>query len=153
MQTLEGKSDAKGLKFAVIVSRFNQHITSKLLEGAKETLRKANVADKDITVAFAPGAFEIPLVAKRLAGTGKFDAMVVLGCVLRGGTPHFDSVCREASAGVQHVSLESGIPIGFGILMADTADQAMERSGGRMGNRGEEAARTAVEMANLLASV
>lgn len=153
MNLLEGKLEAKGLKFAIVVSRFNQHITAKLLEGAKQTLLKAQVADEDITVVFAPGAFEIPLVIKKLAETKQFDAMVAIGCVMRGGTPHFDYVCREASSGIQRVSLETGIPIGFGILMADTADQAMERSGGRMGNRGEEATRAAVEMASLLASL
>lgn len=138
------------MRFAIVVGQFNAHITSRLLEGAQATLFKAGAARENITIAHAPGAFEIPLVAKKLAQTKNFDAIIALGCVVRGGTHHFDTVCHSAARGIQLTALETGVPVTFGILMTDTVEQAMERSGGRVGNRGEEAARAAIEMANVL---
>ena len=150
MDSFEGKLDASGLRFGVVISRFNEHITSRLLEGATQTLLKAGALQKDIIVVHVPGAFEIPLAAKKLAQTKKVDAIIALGCVLRGETQHFDEVCRGASEGIQRAALETGIPVTFGILMSDTAELALERAGGKVGNRGEEAALAAMEMANLL---
>lgn len=141
------------MRFAIILSRFNEHIGSKLLEGAKETLLKNGIADQDIETFFVPGAFEIPLIAKKLSETKKFDAVIALGCVIRGGTPHFDHICQQASAGIQQAALETGIPIAFGVVMAENAEQALERAGGAMGNKGDEAARTAIEMAKLLRNI
>ncbi|MDO8526078.1 MAG: 6,7-dimethyl-8-ribityllumazine synthase [Deltaproteobacteria bacterium] len=150
MKTLEGKLDATGLRFAVVVSQFNRHITGKLLEGACVVLMKAGAREEDITVVKVPGAFEIPLAAKKLALSKKCDAILALGCLLRGGTQHFEQVCNGTTTALQQVMLETGIPISFGILMADAAEQAVERSGGKMGNRSEETARAAIEMAYLL---
>lgn len=150
MQILTAKLEGKGQHFAIVVSRFNEHITSRLLEGAQTTLLKAGVCDSDITVAFVPGAFEIPLACKKLALTKKYDAIITLGCVLRGATKHFEEVCRGATDGIQQVALETGVPVTFGILMSDSAELALERAGGKSGNRGEEAARAAIEMATLI---
>ncbi|OGQ04663.1 MAG: 6,7-dimethyl-8-ribityllumazine synthase [Deltaproteobacteria bacterium RIFCSPLOWO2_01_44_7] len=153
MKTLEGHLEAKGLRFAIVVGKFNQHISSHLLEGAKSTLLKAGVAEDDITVVFAPGSFEIPLLAKQLALTKKVDAVITLGCVLKGGTYHFEYICHGVTYGIQQAILDTGIPVTFGILMADTADQALERAGGRLGNKGEEVARAAIEMATVLKNI
>lgn len=150
MKILEGKLDATGLRFGIVVSRFNQHITSPLLEGALQTLLKAGAEQQNITVAHVPGAFEIPLACKKLALAQKVDAILTLGCVLRGETRHYEEVCRSAADGIQRVALETGIPVTFGILMADSAALALARAGGKVGNRGDEVARAAIEMAHLL---
>lgn len=141
---------SKNSRFAIILSRFNEHIGSKLLEGAKVMLLRAEIPENQIDIVTVPGAFEIPLAAKKLALTKKYDAIITLGCVIRGGTIHFDQVCQQVASGIQQVALETGVPVTFGIIMANTAEQAMERSGGVFGNRGEEAARAALEMANLV---
>ncbi len=150
---LEGKYLGEGKKFGIIVSRFNEFISSKLLGGALDGLRRHGVADGDITVAWTPGSFEIPLVAKRMAESGKYDAVIALGCVIRGATPHFEYVAAEASKGVAHVMLDCGIPIMFGILTTDTIEQAVERAGTKSGNKGADAAIGAIEMVNLLEQI
>lgn len=147
---LEGNLDAKGLKFGIIVSRFNSFICERLLEGAVDALLRHGVADTDITVARVPGAFETPLAAAKMAATGRYDALICLGAVIRGSTPHFDYVAAEVSKGIASVSLESGMPIAFGVLTTDTIEQAVERAGTKAGNKGFEAAVTAIETANLL---
>ena len=149
-QFFEGKLDAKGLKFGIIVSRFNSFISERLLEGAVDALLRHGGDDKNLYVARVPGAFEIPLAAKKLAGSGKYDAVICLGAVIRGSTPHFDYVASEVSKGVASVSLDSGVPIAFGVLTTDTIEQAVERAGTKAGNKGFEAAVTAIETANLL---
>ncbi len=136
-------------RFAIILSRFNEHIGSKLLEGAKATLLRAEISEKNIDIIYVPGAFEIPLAAKKLAATKKYDAIIALGCVIRGGTIHFEQICQQAASGIQQVALETGVPVTFGIIMANTAEQALERAGGSLGNRGDEAARAAIEMTQL----
>lgn len=150
MRRLEGSAKANGLKFGVIVSKFNQQITSALLEGALSTLKKSGVEDDDITVVYVPGAFEIPLLAKNLAVTDEYDAIITLGCVIRGETAHFDQICNAVSAAIQQLSLETGIPICHGVLMTENEEQAETRAGGSLGNRGEDAARAAVETATLM---
>ena len=149
-QYFEGKLDAKGLKFGIIVSRFNSFIGERLLEGAVDALVRHGGDDKYIHVARVPGAFEIPLAAKKMAESGKYDAIICLGAVIRGSTPHFDYVASEVSKGVASVSLDSGVPIAFGVLTTDTIEQAVERAGTKAGNKGFEAAVTAIETANLL---
>lgn len=139
-----------GLKFGFVVSRFNEFITSKLLEGAKDALSRHGVRDEDIGIARTPGAFEIPLVAKKMAQTGKYDAIICLGAVIRGSTPHFDYIASEVSKGIANIGLELGLPITFGVITADTLEQAIERAGTKMGNAGFSAAMSAIEMANLL---
>lgn len=146
----EGKLDAKGLTFGIIVSRFNSFISERLLEGAVDALIRHGGEDKDIHVARVPGAFEIPLAAQKMAESGKYNAIICLGAVIRGSTPHFDFVASEVSKGVASVSLDSGIPIAFGVLTTDTIEQAVERAGTKAGNKGFEAAVTAIETANLL---
>jgi len=146
----EGKLDATGLRFGIIVSRFNSFIGERLLEGALDALVRHGGADSNITVVRVPGAFEIPLAAKKLAESGKYDALICLGAVIRGSTPHFDYVAAEVSKGVASVSLESGVPVAFGVLTTDSIEQAIERAGTKAGNKGFEAAVTAIETANLL---
>jgi 6,7-dimethyl-8-ribityllumazine synthase len=146
----EGKLDAKGLTFGIIVSRFNSFICERLLEGAIDALIRHGGDDKNIHVARVPGAFEIPLAAKLMAESGKYNAIICLGAVIRGSTPHFDYVASEVSKGVATVSLDSGVPIAFGVLTTDTIEQAVERAGTKAGNKGFEAAVTAIETANLL---
>jgi len=150
MRTIEGKLSAAGLKFALVISRFNSFITERLLEGALDCLRRQGVADDNILVVRVPGAWEIPLTAKRLAQAKAYDAVICLGAVIRGSTPHFDYVAAEVSKGIAQVSLESGVPIGFGILTTDTLEQAIERAGSKAGNKGFAAAEAAIEMVNLL---
>lgn len=150
MKEYQGKLLAKGLKFAIIVSRFNEALSTKLLEGALDALRRHDASDNDITVAWVPGSFEIPLVTKALAQSGKYDALICLGVVIRGETPHFEYVAQGVSRGIAKVSLETGLPVSFGIITADTVEQAIERAGGKAGNRGARAASSAIEMANLL---
>ena len=149
-KVVEGNLIATGKKFGIVVSRFNDFITSKLLEGAVDTLRRHGVEDAAITVARTPGAFEIPLVAKKMAASGSYDAIIALGCVIRGSTAHFDYVAGEAAKGVGQVSLETGVPVSFGVLTTDTIEQAIERAGSKAGNKGADAAAAAIETANLL---
>lgn len=145
----EGNLVGTGLKVAIIVGRFNEFITSKLLGGAEDALKRHGINSEDIDIAWVPGAFEIPLIAKKMADSKKYDAIVTLGTVIRGATPHFDFVCSEAAKGVATVSLQSGIPVIFGVLTTDTIEQAIERAGTKAGNKGWEAATVAIEMANL----
>ena len=149
MTTFEGKLSGKGLKFALVVGRFNEMISTRLYEGALDCLRRHDVADGDVDAAWVPGAFEMPLVAKRLAESGAYDAVICLGAVIRGGTPHFDFIAAEAAKGIAKVSLDSGVPVAFGVLTTDTVEQAVERAGTKAGNKGWAAAATALEMANL----
>ena len=147
---MEGKLDATGLRFGIVVGRFNSFIGERLLEGALDAIIRHGGADNDIAVARVPGAFEIPLVAKKLADSGKYDALICLGAVIRGSTPHFDYVASEVSKGVASVSLDTGVPVAFGVLTTDSIEQAIERAGTKAGNKGFEAAVTAIETANLL---
>jgi 6,7-dimethyl-8-ribityllumazine synthase len=144
---------ARARRFAVVVSRFNEPVTSRLLEGALAAFRRHGVADEDVEVARAPGAFEIPLVAQRLARSGRFDAVVCLGAVIRGETPHFEYVAGECARGVQAVGLDTGVPCIFGVLTTDSVEQALERAGGSHGNKGWDASVAAMEMAALLESL
>jgi 6,7-dimethyl-8-ribityllumazine synthase len=149
----EGMLLGKGLKFGVVVSRFNEIITARLLDGAKDGFLRHGVSEQDIDVAWTPGAMEIPLAAKRLLERGKYDAVICLGAVIRGGTPHFEYLASEVSRGISRVSLDSGVPIIQGIITADTLEQAIDRAGAKEGNRGFMAASSAIEMANLLKSI
>lgn len=146
----EGHLVGTGLKFGIVIGRFNEFITGKLLTGAKDSLIRHDVAENDIEVMWVPGAFEIPLAAKRMANTGKYDAVITLGAVIRGATPHFDYVSSEVAKGVASVSLQSDVPVIFGVLTTDSIEQAIERAGTKAGNKGWEAGVTAIEMANLL---
>ncbi|HKJ04856.1 MAG TPA: 6,7-dimethyl-8-ribityllumazine synthase [Geopsychrobacteraceae bacterium] len=152
-ETIEGNLDAKGFKFGIIVSRFNSFICERLLEGAVDTLVRHGAADKQMTVVRVPGAFEIPLVAKKMVTSGKYDAVICLGAVIRGGTPHFEYVSSEVTKGIAAVSLDSNIPISFGVLTTDTVEQAIERAGTKAGNKGAEASMSAIEMVNLLGAI
>ena len=149
MSTFEGHLVGTGLRFGIVVARFNELLSSRLLSGAQDALIRHGVAAEDIDVAWVPGAFEIPFVANKLAGSGKYDAVVALGVVIRGGTPHFEYVSAEVSKGVAKVALDTGVPVMFGVITADTIDQAVERAGTKAGNKGWEAAEAAIEMANL----
>ncbi|HDC9166787.1 TPA: 6,7-dimethyl-8-ribityllumazine synthase [Staphylococcus aureus] len=149
----EGKLIGKDLKVAIVVSRFNDFITGRLLEGAKDTLIRHDVNEDNIDVAFVPGAFEIPLVAKKLASSGNYDAVITLGCVIRGATSHYDYVCNEVGKGVSKVNDQTNVPVIFGILTTESIEQAVERAGTKAGNKGAEAAVSAIEMANLLKSI
>lgn len=149
----EGNLVGAGLKFGLVVSRFNEFITGKLLEGAEDALARHGVKPADIDVIWAPGAFEIPLVAKKIAEKGKYSAVICLGAVIRGGTPHFDYIASEVTKGVAQVGLETGVPVIYGVITADTLEQAIERAGTKMGNAGFNAATSAIEMANLLQSL
>jgi 6,7-dimethyl-8-ribityllumazine synthase len=149
----EGMLLGKGLKFGVVVSRFNEIITARLLDGAKDAFLRHGVSEQDIDVAWVPGAQEIPLVAKKLLVNGKYNALICLGAIIRGGTPHFDYLASEVSRGISRVSLDSGIPVVQGIITADTLEQAIDRAGAKEGNRGFTAASSAIEMANLLKSI
>jgi 6,7-dimethyl-8-ribityllumazine synthase len=150
MPTYEGRLDATGLRIAVVASRFNETITRALLEGALSGLRRHGLDDGDITTAWVPGAFELPLTAKRLAASGEFDAVICLGAVIRGATAHFDHVCNQAAAGTLRAGLDTGVPVIFGVLTTDTIEQSIERSGTKAGNKGFDAAVAAIEMADLL---
>ncbi|MEN0643366.1 6,7-dimethyl-8-ribityllumazine synthase [Alkalicoccobacillus gibsonii] len=145
----EGKLTGEGLKIGIVVARFNEFITSKLLSGAEDVLKRHGVNEADVEVAWVPGAFEIPFAAKKLADTGKYDAILTLGTVIRGSTPHFDYVCNEAAKGVGSLALSTGIPVIFGVLTTNTIEQAIERAGTKAGNKGAETAIAAIEMANL----
>ncbi|MFQ5860534.1 MAG: 6,7-dimethyl-8-ribityllumazine synthase [Dehalococcoidia bacterium] len=150
---LKGSLQGHGLRIAVAVSRFNEFITQRLLDGAREGLLRHGVREEDITIAWTPGSFELPLVGKSLAKSGLHDAVVCLGCVIRGETAHFEYVAGEAARGIAQASLETGVPLIFGVLATDTLEQAMERAGGKLGNRGYDAAVAAIETANLLQRV
>lgn len=150
MKVLEGKLTAKGMKVAIVASRFNEFITSKLIGGAEDCLIRHGADSDDLTLTWVPGAFEIPLAAQKLAKSGKYDAVVCVGAVIRGATPHFDYVCAEASKGIAHVSLETGVPVAFGVLTTDNIEQAVERAGTKAGNKGADAALSAIEMVNLM---
>ncbi|RXT15233.1 6,7-dimethyl-8-ribityllumazine synthase [Ammoniphilus sp. CFH 90114] len=145
----EGKLVGTGLKFGIVVGRFNEFITSKLLSGALDALNRHGVDENDVEVAWVPGAFEIPMIAKKMAESGKYDAVITLGTVIRGATPHFDFVCNEAAKGVAAIALQTGVPTIFGVLTTDTIEQAIERAGTKAGNKGWESAAVAIEMANL----
>lgn len=150
MPTYEGRLDATGLRIAVVASRFNETITRALLEGALSGLRRHGLDDGGITTAWVPGAFELGLTAKRLAASGEFDAVICLGAVIRGATAHFEHVCNQAAAGTLRASLDTGVPVIFGVLTTDTIEQAIERSGTKAGNKGFDSAVAAIEMADLL---
>ncbi|MBM2825740.1 MAG: 6,7-dimethyl-8-ribityllumazine synthase [Dehalococcoidales bacterium] len=143
----------EGLKFGLVISRFNEFITSKLLAGAQDALLRHGVDEADIDIAWVPGSFEIPLVAQKLAETKKYDAIICLGAVIRGGTPHFEYIAAEVTKGIAKVGLDSGLPVTYGIITADTLEQAIERAGTKAGNRGFDAAVNALEMANLLKNI
>lgn len=149
MKTLEGKLLAEGLKIGIVVARFNEFITSKLLSGAEDTLLRHGANGDDITVAWVPGAFEIPLVAKKMAKSGKYDGIICLGAVIRGATSHYDYVCNEVSKGVALVNMETEVPTAFGVLTTENIQQAVERAGTKAGNKGSDAALAVIEMANL----
>ncbi len=153
LQTIEGLLTGRGRRFGIVVSRFNEFITSKLLDGALDALLRHEVDTDAIDVVWVPGSFEIPITAKRLAKTGRYDAVICLGAVIRGATPHFDYVAAEVSKGIANVGLETGVPVIFGVLTTDTIEQAVERAGTKMGNKGFEAAMVAIEMANLFAEI
>jgi len=153
VKILEGKLIAKGLKFGIVLSRFNNFISERLLEGALDALRRNGAEEEDSVVVRVPGAFEIPLFAKKLANSGRFDAIICLGCVIRGATPHFAYIATEVTKGIASIALESGVPISFGVLITDTIEQAIERAGTKIGNKGFDAALSAIEMANLLKEI
>ena len=152
-KVLEGKLLAKGKKFAIVVSRFNDFVTSKLTEGAVDALLRSGADTKDIEIIKVPGAFEIPLIAKKAAERGRYNAVICLGAVIRGATPHFDYVSAEVSKGVAMVGMECGVPVIFGVITTDTIEQAIERAGMKSGNKGWSAALSAIEMANLIEAV
>ncbi|MCH1413972.1 MAG: 6,7-dimethyl-8-ribityllumazine synthase [Glaciecola sp.] len=154
MQIIEGNMRATGKKFAIVVSRFNSFVVESLLEGAVDTLdRQGEVNGDDITVVRVPGAYELPIAAQKIAQSGKFDAIIALGAVIRGGTPHFDFVAGECNKGLAQVSLEHNIPVSFGVITTDSIEQAIERSGTKAGNKGAEAAMGALEMVNVMAAI
>ena len=149
----EGMLLGKGLKFGVVISRFNEFFSQKMLEGARDALLRHGVDEDDIEQAWTPGSFEIPLIAQKMAGTKKYDAVICLGAVIRGSTPHFDYIAAEAAKGIAKVSLDTGVPVIYGVITADTLEQAIERSGSKVGNKGYNAAVSAIEMANLVKSI
>ncbi|GAB4388613.1 MAG: 6,7-dimethyl-8-ribityllumazine synthase [Thermodesulfovibrionales bacterium] len=153
MKVIQGELQAKGLKFAIVQSRFNDFITGKLLEGALDALLRHGAKDSDIDVVKVPGSFEIPLAAKRLAQKGAYNAIICLGTVIRGATPHFDYVASEVSKGIAQASLETGVPMAFGVITSDTIEQAVERAGTKSGNKGWDAAVTAIEMVQVLKQI
>jgi 6,7-dimethyl-8-ribityllumazine synthase len=150
---IEGTLEAKNYRFGIIVSRFNSFISDRLLEGTIDTLSRHGANEKQMTVVKVPGAFELPLVAKKMAESGQYDSLICLGAVIRGGTPHFEYVSSEMTKGIAAVSLQSGLPIAFGVLTTDSVEQAIERAGTKAGNKGVEAAMSAIEMVNLLGAV
>ena len=153
MNVFEGKVVSSGIKVGIVASRFNEFITSKLVAGAMDGLIRHDVNEDDVDVAWVPGAFEVPLIAKKMAGSGKYDAVICVGAVIRGSTSHYDYVCSEVSKGIASVSLSSGIPVMFGILTTDTIEQAIERAGTKAGNKGYDCALGAIEMVNLIREI
>ena len=150
MKTLEGKLVSDGMKVGIVAARFNEFITSKLVSGAMDGLTRHNVKEEDIQVAWVPGAFEIPLIASKMAKSGKYDAVICVGAVIRGNTSHYDYVCNEVSKGIASVSLETGVPVLFGLLTTENIEQAIERAGTKAGNKGYDCALSAIEMVNLI---
>jgi len=153
MGVYEGNLIGTGLRIGIVISRFNELLSGRLLTGAQDALSRHGVSEDDVDVAWVPGAFEIPLVAKRMASTGRYDVVLALGVVIRGGTPHFEYVSAEVSKGVAHASLDTGVPVMFGVITADTIEQAVERAGTKAGNKGWDAAIAGIEMADLLRSM
>ncbi|MEA4833522.1 6,7-dimethyl-8-ribityllumazine synthase [Anaeromusa sp.] len=153
MKTIEGQLSAQGLRVGIVVARFNEFINSKLLAGALDALKRHGADEDAVDVAWVPGAFEIPMIAQKMAESKKYDAIICLGTVIRGSTSHYDYVCAEVSKGVAHVGLASGVPTMFGVLTTDTIEQAIERSGTKAGNKGFDAAMAAMEMANLIKAI
>lgn len=153
MRVYEGKLLAQGLRFGIVISRFNDFICDRLLGGALDALKRSGGSEDQIDIFKVPGAFEIPLIAKQVAGCGRYDAVICLGAVIRGSTPHFDYVANEVSKGIASVSLDTNVPIAFGVLTTDTLEQAIERAGSKAGNKGWDAAMAAIEMVNLIKQV
>ncbi|BBM59108.1 6,7-dimethyl-8-ribityllumazine synthase [Leptotrichia hongkongensis] len=153
MRTFEGKFDGRNVKIAIVAGRFNEFITSKLIGGALDVLKRNDVSEENIDIAWVPGAFEIPLIAKKLANTQKYDAIITLGAVIKGSTPHFDYVCSEVSKGVAQISLQSELPVIFGVLTTNNIEEAIERAGTKAGNKGADAAFSAIEMINLIKEI
>ena len=153
MKTLEGKLVSRDIKVGIVAARFNEFITSKLLSGAMDGLIRHEVAQEDVEVAWVPGAIEIPLIAQKMAETGKYDAVICLGAVIRGATSHYDLVCNEAAKGVAQVGLKTGVPVLFGVVTTDTIEQAIERAGTKAGNKGYDCATSAIEMVNLIRQI
>ncbi len=153
MKTIEGKLEAKGLKFGIVVTRFNEFISAKLLSGCLDGLKRHGAEDANIETVWAPGAFEIPFLAKKMATSGKYDAVICLGAVIRGATPHFDYVAAEVSKGIASVGLDTGIPVIYGVLTTDNIEQAIERAGTKSGNKGFDAAMAAIEIANVMPQI
>ena len=149
----EGKLIGEGLRFGLVISRFNEFFTKKLLEGAQDALLRHGVKEEDIEIAWTPGSFEIPLIAKKLAQSKKYDAVICLATVVRGGTPHFEYIAAEVTKGIARVGLETGLPVIYGVITADTLEQAIERAGTKAGNKGFDAAMSAIEMANLVKGI
>lgn len=150
MMKFEGQLIGEGLKIGIVVSRFNDFITSRLVDGANDALKRHQVKEDDIDIAYVPGAFELPIVAKKMAQSGKYDVVITLGCVIRGATTHYDYVCNEAAKGIAKASDDSGVPVIFGVVTTENIEQAIERAGTKAGNKGAEVAVGAIEMANLL---
>ena len=153
MRTFEGKFDGRDVRIAIVAGRFNEFITSKLVGGALDVLKRNDVSEENIDIAWVPGAFEIPLIAKKLASTQKYDAIITLGAVIKGSTPHFDYVCAEVSKGVAQISLQSELPVIFGVLTTNNIEEAIERAGTKAGNKGADAAFSAIEMINLIKEI
>jgi 6,7-dimethyl-8-ribityllumazine synthase len=153
IKTLQGQLNAQNRKFALVISRFNEFISHKLLDGAMDCLLRHGADEKDMTILWVPGSFEIPLIAQKAASGGKFDAIICLGTIIRGDTPHFEYITSEVAKGIAHVSLDSGTPVAFGIITADTTEQAIERAGTKSGNKGWDAALSAIEMADLVKKI
>ena len=153
MRTFEGKFDGRNVKIAIVAGRFNEFITSKLIGGALDVLKRNYVSEENIDIAWVPGAFEIPLIAKKLANTQKYDAIITLGAVIKGSTPHFDYVCSEVSKGVAQISLQSELPVIFGVLTTNNIEEAIERAGTKAGNKGVDAAFSAIEIINLIKEI
>ncbi|WP_369712429.1 6,7-dimethyl-8-ribityllumazine synthase [Leptotrichia sp. HSP-342] len=153
MRTFEGKFDGRNVKISIVAGRFNEFITSKLIGGALDVLKRNDVSEENIDIAWVPGAFEIPLIAKKLANTQKYDAIITLGAVIKGSTPHFDYVCAEVSKGVAQISLQSELPVIFGVLTTNNIEEAIERAGTKAGNKGADAAFSAIEMINLIKEI
>jgi 6,7-dimethyl-8-ribityllumazine synthase len=152
-KVIEGNFDAKNKKFAIVVSRWNELIVAKLLEGAKDGLIRHGSSENEISIFYCPGAFELPLVVSKVANTNNYDAVIALGAVIRGATPHFDYISSESTKGLSNVALQSGVPVVMGVLTTDSIEQALERAGTKSGNKGFEAAMTAIEMANLISNI
>ena len=153
MRTFEGKFDGRDVRIAIVAGRFNEFITSKLVGGALDVLKRNDVSEESIDIAWVPGAFEIPLITKKLANTRKYDAIITLGAVIKGSTPHFDYVCAEVSKGVSQISLQSELPVIFGVLTTNNIEEAIERAGTKAGNKGADAAFSAIEMINLIKQI